>query len=120
MTTPLWILSGILAFAFGMAGVMKNLKSKEELIPMGMGWAEDFSQGQVRIIGGLELLGAVGLILPVALGIAPKLAGAAAAGLLLTMLGAAAVHAKRGEFPMIGINVVLGGLAGYVAYSHLM
>jgi len=36
------------------------------------------------------------------------------------MLGAAATHAKRGEFPMIVPNIVLGGLAGFIAYSHLL
>ncbi len=82
--------------------------------------AEDFSQGQVRVIGVLELLGAIGIILPVALDIVPILSGAAAAGLVLTMLGAAATHGKRGEFPMLVPNVVLGELAGFVAYSHLL
>ena len=120
MTTLLWILQGLLAFAFLAAGSMKLMKSREDLKAKGMGWVDDFSGGQVKGIGALELLGAIGIILPVAIGVLPLLSGVAAAGLTLTMLGAAATHAKRGEWPMIGANVVLGGLAGFVAWSHLM
>lgn len=120
MTTLLWILSGLLAFAFAMAGAMKLMKSRDGLRAKGMGWVDDFSDGQVKAIGALELLGAVGVILPVAIEVLPIMAGVAAAGLTLTMLGAAATHGKRGEWPMIGANVVLGGLAGFVAFSHLL
>ena len=120
MTTTLWILQGILAAAFLGAGSMKLMKTPEELVAMGMAWAEDFSPGQVKTIGLLEALGAIGLILPVALNIAPVLTGVAAAGLVLTMGGAIAVHIKRGEFPMIAPGAVLGAMAAFVAYSHLM
>jgi hypothetical protein len=120
MTTTLWVIQGILAFAFVAAGAMKLMKTPEELVEKGMGWAEDFSPGQVKTIGALEGAGGLGLILPVALNIVPVLTGAAAAGLVLTMLVAAGVHAKRGEFPMIAPPAVLGALAGFVAYSHLM
>jgi len=84
MTTLFWVLQGLLAFAFAGAGSMKLMKSGEELAGMGMGWTEDFSAGQIKTIGALELLGALGLILPVALNIVPILTGVAAAGLLLT------------------------------------
>jgi uncharacterized membrane protein YphA (DoxX/SURF4 family) len=80
-----------------------------------MGWTEDYSGGQVKTIGTLEVLGAIGLILPAALGIAEVLTPLAAVGLALTMVGAAVVHAKRGEGQMIPVNVVLGGLAIFVA-----
>jgi len=120
MTTVLWALQGLLAFAFLGAGAMKLMKARTDLIPMGMGWAEDFSDGQVKVIGALELLGGIGIIVPSITGIMPQLAGFAAAGLTLTMLGAAAVHARRGEFPMMVPGFVLGGMAAFVAYSHLM
>ena len=119
MTTTLWIVQGLLAVAFLAAGSMKLMKSPEDLVSKGMGWAADFSASQVKAIGGLEALGAIGLILPVALNILPILTGVAAVGLVLTMLGAAVTHARRKEFPMIAPNVVLGAMAGFVAYSHL-
>ena len=52
--------------------------------------------------------------------IAPVLAGAAAGGLLLTMMGAAVAHAKRGEDPMFVPPAGLGLIAAYVGYSHLI
>lgn len=120
MTTILWVLHGLLAFAFLGAGSMKLLKRREELIPMGMGWAEDFSDGQVKVIGALELAGGIGVIAPVALGIMPMVSGLAAAGLTVTMVAAATIHAKRGEFPMMVPALALGALAAYVASTQLM
>ena len=115
MNVVLWIIAGLLAAAFGAAGLMKLTSPKEKLAASGMGWTEDYSAGQVKTIGTLEVLGAIGLILPAALGIAEILTPLAAVGLTLTMVGAAVVHAKRGEGQMIPVNVVLGGLAIFVA-----
>ncbi len=115
MNVTLWIIAGLLAAAFAAAGLMKLTSPKEKLAASGMGWTEDYSDGQVKTIGTLEVLGAIGLILPAALGIAEILTPLAAVGLALTMVGAAVVHAKRGEGQMIPVNVVLGGLALFVA-----
>ena len=115
MNVVLWIIAGLLAAAFGAAGLMKLTSPKEKLAASGMGWTEDYSADQVKTIGTLEVLGAIGLILPAALGIAEILTPLAAVGLALTMVGAAVVHAKRGEGQMIPVNVVLGGLAIFVA-----
>jgi uncharacterized membrane protein len=120
MTTALWVLQGLLAAAFLGAGSMKLMKKRTDLIPMGMSWAEDFTDGQVKIIGALELAGGIGVIVPSVTGILPVVAGVAAAGLVLTMLSAAALHARRKEMAMIAPPLVLGALAAYVAYSHLM
>ncbi len=108
--TVLWIISGLLAVAFAMAGVMKIMQPKEKLAE-NMAWVEDFSDMQVRGIGIVELLGAIGLILPMLTGIAPILTPLAAVGLVLTMIGAAITHVRRGENQMIVPNVVLGALA---------
>jgi uncharacterized membrane protein YphA (DoxX/SURF4 family) len=120
MTTALWIIQGLLAAAFLMAGLMKLVKSRADLEAKGMGWVEGFSDGQVKAIGAVEVLGGIGVILPGALGIVPVLSGVAAAGLVLTMVGAAITHVRRNELPVVAPNVVLGALAGYVAYSWLM
>ena len=72
-----------------------------------MGWVEDVSDPGVRTIGALEVLGALGLLLPALTGMATVLVPVAAVGLALVMVGAAATHWRRGELPMIGINAVL-------------
>jgi uncharacterized membrane protein YphA (DoxX/SURF4 family) len=114
MDIALWIIAGLLAAAFLMAGLMKLTKSKEQLAA-NMPWVEDFSAGQVKAIGTIEILGALGLILPAALDIAPILTPIAATGLALNMAGAAATHLRRGEKQMVPINLALLVLAAFVA-----
>lgn len=109
-----WIFQVILAGMFMMVGTMKLRVPKEKLSAK-MGWVNDFSQTQVRIIGALEVLGAIGLILPLALNIMPILTAWAAVGLMLTMIVAAATHGRRKEFKMLPINGILFVLALVVA-----
>ncbi|GII05532.1 DoxX family protein [Planobispora takensis] len=82
-------------------------------------WVEDFTPARIRLIGAAELLGALGLILPAATGIASILTPLAAAGLALTMLGAAATHARRREPAAIAVNLTLLALAAVVAWGRL-
>ena len=118
MNIVLWIIAGLLAFAFLAAGAMKLTQPKEKLAASGMGWTESFSPGTVKLIGALEVLAALGLILPAALDIAPILVPLAALGLVLMMIGAAVTHARRKENQMIGVNVVLLLLAAVVAWGR--
>jgi VIT1/CCC1 family predicted Fe2+/Mn2+ transporter len=101
----------MLAAIFMMTGAMKLFQKKEALVDK-MGFVEDFSQGQISGIGVLELMGAMGLILPQATGIYTWLTPVAAAGLALTMIGAFLTHLRRKELvPMGIINIVLFSLA---------
>lgn len=119
MIIALWTVQILLALAFLMAGFMKATRPKEELQDK-MAYVEDFSQGTVRLIGTLEILGAIGLVLPVLTGILPWLTPLAAVGLALTMVGAAITHIRRGESQMIVTNVVLLALAAFVAYGRFI
>ena len=118
MNVVLWIVAGLLAVAFLAAGLMKLTQPKKKLADSGMGWTEDFSDGAVKGIGALEVLGAAGLILPAALDIVPVLVPIAATGLALLMLGAAVTHARRKESPNIVVNIVLLALAAFVAWGR--
>ena len=115
MNVVLWIIAGLLALAFLAAGAMKLMQPRQKLAASGMAWTEDYSDGAVKGIGALEVLGALGLILPAALGIAEILTPLAAAGLAIVMVGAAVVHARRGESKAIGAPVVLALLALVIA-----
>jgi uncharacterized membrane protein YphA (DoxX/SURF4 family) len=114
----LWIVAGVLAAAFLGAGLMKLAQPKEKLVESGMGWAGDFSPGVVKAIGALEVLGALGLILPAVFDVATVLVPLAAVGLALIMAGAIVVHARRKETPMVVANVVLLVLALFVAWGR--
>ncbi|MEV0688553.1 DoxX family protein [Nocardia sp. NPDC050378] len=118
MNVVLWIIAGILAAAFLGAGLMKIAQPKQKLVESGMGWAGDFGDGAVKAIGVVEVLGALGLILPAVFDIAPVLVPLAATGLALVMAGAAVVHGRRKEPQMIVANLVLLALAVFVAWGR--
>ena len=118
MNTFLWIIQGLLAAVFMMTGIMKLVQKKEAMADK-MGFVEDFSQQQIYGIGILELMGAMGVILPWATGILPWLTPLAAAGLGLTMVGAFLTHLRRKELIPMGImNIVLFSMAVFVAYGR--
>jgi hypothetical protein len=116
MIIAVWVVSGLLAVAYLGAGGMKLVTPKEKL-GANMAWVEDFSAPIVKLIGAAEILGALGLVLPVLLGIAPVLTPIAAAGLVLVQVAAIIVHMRRGE-RMILPNVVLLLLALFVALAR--
>jgi uncharacterized membrane protein YphA (DoxX/SURF4 family) len=118
MNLALWIIAIVLPVVFAASGLMKQFVPKDKLVTSGQGWAQDFSPTSIRLIGLAEILGAVGLVLPAAVHIAPILVPLAAVGLALVMAGAAAVHARRKEAPMIAMNVVLLVLAVVVAWGR--
>ncbi|MGC3953690.1 MAG: DoxX family protein [Propionicimonas sp.] len=117
MNIFLWIVAGLLALVFLAAGAMKLSQPREKLAAS-MGWVDGVSAPLVKAIGGLEVLGALGLILPAATGIAPILTPLAAVGLAVVMVGAIATHLRRKEYSAIGINVVLLILAAVVAWGR--
>lgn len=118
MNLTLWIIAIVLAVAFAGSGLMKLVVPKDKLVAAGQGWAQDYSQTNIRLIGFVEIAGAVGLVLPAALHIAPILVPLAAVGLALVMVGAIVVHARRQEPMNIVVNVVLIVLAVVVAWGR--
>jgi uncharacterized membrane protein YphA (DoxX/SURF4 family) len=108
-----WILQIVLAAAMLGAGGMKLARPKPALVSAGMGWADDFTDANVKLIGAVEVLGAIGLILPWLTGIAPILTPLAAVGIALVMAGAVVVHIRRKE--QFVPPLVLGVIAVVVA-----
>jgi uncharacterized membrane protein YphA (DoxX/SURF4 family) len=117
MNLALRILAIVLAASFAGSGLMKLSVPKDKLVKSGQGWAQGFSRNSIRLIGFIEVLGAAGLILPAVTHIAPILVPLAAIGLVLVMVGAAIVHARRHEAMNIAVNVVLLALAAFVAWG---
>ena len=115
MNKVTWVLQILLALAFAGAGGMKLTTPKTELVKNpAMGWANDFSDGQIKAIGAAEVAGGIGLVAPAALGIVPVLTPLAAAGLALLMGGAVMTHVQRSE--PSGPAIVLCLLSAVVAY----
>ncbi|MET7279725.1 DoxX family protein [Kribbella sp. NPDC005582] len=116
MNIFLWIVAGVLALFFLAAGATKLSQSRRKLLSNpNMQWVEDFPAGTIKLIGAAEVLGAIGLILPALLGIAPILTPLAAVGLAVIMLGAIVTHGRRKEYQPIVINAVVLVLALVVA-----
>lgn len=80
-----------------------------------MGWTADFSGAAVKAIGAVEILGALGLVLPRALDVAPVLTPLAATGLAVVQAAAIVVHVRRKEPKALPMNVVLLVPAVFVA-----
>jgi hypothetical protein len=116
MNIFLWVVAAVLAALFLMAGLMKAVTPVERLRAQ-MGWVDDFPAGSPKVIGVLEVLGAIGLIVPGATDIAPVIVPIAAVGLGLTMLGAVILHAVRKE-PQVGMTAVLLVLCAVVAWGR--
>jgi uncharacterized membrane protein YphA (DoxX/SURF4 family) len=117
MNIVLWIVAGLLVVMNLMTGGMKAftpLKAKEELP-----WAKRHSEAFLRFVGTVELLGALGLVLPLLTGILPWLTPLAALGLaLVQFLAIFTEHIPNKETRMLGMNVVLMLLAAFVAYGR--
>lgn len=118
MTITLWVVQGLFAVLFLPAGTVKAFLPLPTVKRM-FSWANHVAPGLTRFIGGAELLGALGLILPAVTGILPWLTIAAAIGFVLVMICAAVFHASRREFSAIGVNAILLGLSLIVAIGRL-
>lgn len=112
----LWVAQILLAFAFGMAGFMKLTMPMADLASKGMGFVNHFSEGMVRFIGIIEVLGVLGLILPSALKVKPILTPIAAVGFAVLMLLAIKEHISQNE-PIIA-NIILFSLAIFTAWGR--
>ena len=120
MNLALWIVTGLLAVAYLIGGGVKLILRKEKIASTaGGGWVEDFSAGSVRAIGAVEVLAAVGLVLPGALDIAPFLMPLAALGMVMIVVGAVITRIRRHENKFLMGDLVYFGLTSFVAWGRL-
>jgi uncharacterized membrane protein YphA (DoxX/SURF4 family) len=110
----LWIFASVLAAVFLLAGMMKVAVHKEKLLST-MAWAKTWPELRLKALGAVEVLGAIGLILPRALDIAPVLTPVAAVGCAIVMFGATITHARMKDYAGLAMPVVLLVLAIVVA-----
>ncbi len=102
MSILFWIVYALVALALLASGMMKLTQQKEKMSAQMKG-VEDFDQNTIRGIGALEVLGAIGLILPRVLHILPWLSSLTAIGLILTVIGGAIVLLRRKEPIMLDL-----------------
>ena len=114
----LWVAQGLLAVAFGLSGAMKTF-APIAMIAENLPWVLEYPETLLRFIGISEVLGALGMILPSASKLMPKLTGFAGIGLVIVMVLALGFHLMRAEYAAIVPNLILGGMAGFVAWGRL-
>ncbi len=118
MNTTLWVLQDFLAITFLYSGGRKSLFARERLMSMGQTGVAAFSCPAICAIGAVEILGAAGILLPWALRIVPVLTPIIAFGFAIIMLFAAPIHARRGEWKSVALNIALLALSTFVAYAR--
>ncbi|WP_028850380.1 DoxX family protein [Thermocrispum municipale] len=117
MNTAAWVVQGVLAAMFFGVGLAKVTQTRQQLqaLSPNLAWTEDFGDTTVKLIGAAEVLGALGLILPMLTGIAELLTPIAAVGLVVVLIGAVVTHARRKEFNATTPPLALAIGAGFVA-----
>jgi uncharacterized membrane protein YphA (DoxX/SURF4 family) len=118
MNALLWTLQIVLALVFAGAGTVKLVQPRDQLAKRLGGWVYDFPAPLLKPLGLAELLGAIGLIVPPLVHVAPILTPVAAAGLVVVMIGALVTHARRREFPNVAVTVLLAAMAPVVAWGR--
>jgi uncharacterized membrane protein YphA (DoxX/SURF4 family) len=118
MHTILWILQVLLAALFLVTGTTKLTQPRRKLAAGPMKWAAHVTDAQFRAIGLIEVLGALGLVLPAALGVASFLTPLAAVGLALAMVAAGMTHVRLGELDRIAVPVVVLAVAVFIAIER--
>lgn len=116
-TIALWAAQLLLAAAYGLFGSMKATQPLDQLAAM-MQWIPGFSPLFVRSLGVVEVLGAIGLILPALTRIQPRLTVIAALCILVHQFCAVTLHVSKGEFNVLGLNVVLIALAAFIIWGR--
>jgi uncharacterized membrane protein YphA (DoxX/SURF4 family) len=117
MDTALWIAQGFLAVAFALAGLNQLVRPYERLAEE-LSYVNDFPPRVIRVIGAIEVLGAIGVVVPWLTGILPWLTPLAAIGLVLEMSGAVATHIRRREYSHLWMPLLLIVPAVFVAYGR--
>jgi uncharacterized membrane protein YphA (DoxX/SURF4 family) len=117
MNVTLWIVAGVLAVLFLASGLTKLFQPKEKVVGSTRS-VQNLSEGAIKAIGLLEVLGAIGLVLPAVVDIAPVFVPLAAAGLVVLMVCAMVVHLRHREAKGVAVTLVLLALAAFVAWGR--
>ncbi len=119
MDTILWIAAGLLAMVALTGGFTKSFIPKEKLEHHeGAAWTRDVSPAFVKTLGALELLAAVGLILPAVVDVAPVIVPVTAVCWVGLMIGAMITHGRLGQLKLVLVNVVYVVLALFIAVGR--
>ncbi|MGO1971571.1 MAG: DoxX family protein [Propionibacteriaceae bacterium] len=120
MNIALWIIACVAAVAYAVGGASQAFLTKEKYrsLAASQHWVDDFGAGHIKAIGVTKMIGAVGLVLPAVVGIAPVLVPLAACGLMLVMAGAATTRFRRNEWNYMVGDVAFLGMFAFLAWGR--
>ncbi len=119
MNLAVWIVTGLLAAVALLGGMTKSFLPKEKLAAAHGGeWTANVSTGFVRTLGVLELLAAVGLIVPAVVDVAPVMVPVTAVCWILLMIGAMITHGRLGQYKLVLLNVAYLAMAAFIAWGR--
>lgn len=111
-------MQAFLALTFAYSGIMKSTQQREKLMSIGQTGVARLSYPVIRLIGISEILGAIGITLPLATGVLPWLTPLAAACFALIMVMAAPIHYKRKEYWSVAFNLLLLAVSLFVVVKR--
>lgn len=120
MNLALWITAGLLAAVALVGGFSKVFVPKQKLAgTSGGAWTADAGTGFVKTLGGLEVLAAVGLIVPAVVDIAPVMVPVTAVCWVGLMVGAMITHVRHGDgAKFVAVNLIYLALAVFIAWGR--
>jgi hypothetical protein len=119
MNIVLWIAAGLLALVALVGGFTKSFVAKEKLEHHeGAAWTRGVSPAFVKTLGVLELLAAIGLILPALVDVAPVMVPVTAVCWVALMIGAMITHARLGQSKLVLVNLAYVALAVFIAVGR--
>lgn len=117
LNTGLWTVQVLLLVGFGIGAGMKLLMPIRRLSAI-FSWTGDLPPPFVRGLGLIDLLGGIGVVLPMLTHVAPYLTVLAAIGCVLLQCCAIAFHLSRAERDSLHVNVILLVMAGFIAWGR--
>jgi putative oxidoreductase len=116
MNIAAWVAQDVLAAFYLVVGSMKAFTTMAQ---KQLSWAKERPKGFVRFVGTAEILGALGIVLPLLTGILPWLTVPAALGLaVVQVLAIGMIHLPRKEYGALPFNILLMALAVFVVIAR--
>ena len=119
MNIAIWILQGLIAFIFMFSGINKAYFDEKTLVKKGQTGVEGLSKWFIKFIGVSEILGAIGLILPILLNKYIVITAISAICLGIIMIPAAYIHYKRTEMRNVAFNIIILAICGMIVYYRM-
>lgn len=118
MNTILWILQSLIAVIFLYSGVKKSTYSEHKLVSIGMTGVEGLPIAVIRFIGISEILGTIGIIIPLLINIIPVLTPISAICFAVIMIPAGIIHYKRHEAKNVLTNCIVFLICSLIFYGR--